>query len=168
MLFRSANYFNVAGADADGTELSITWRATGTTTLGATWTWLATRVTDAGFDSTAGATYVRGARLLRRPTHKLTLRAHHAIGAGGALDVVATRVGERDDRDFAAYPVTPVLLPAYTRVDLSATLPVGQHGVAAIVRVENLLEARYDEVARFRAPGRQAFVGLQVARWPLR
>ena len=163
-----ANYFNVAGADADGTELSLTWRATGAATFGATWTWLATRVTDAGFDSTAGATYVRGARLLRRPTHTVALRAHQAIGATGAVDVVATRVGERDDRDFAAYPVTPVVLPAYTRVDLSATLPVGHHGIAATMRVENLFDARYDEIARFRAPGRLAYVGLQVARVPLR
>lgn len=161
------NYFNVAGADADGTELTLTWHPTGATTLGATWTWLATRVTDAGFDSTAGATYVRGARLLRRPTHTLALRAHQALGTSGTLDLVATRIGERDDRDFAAYPVAPVVLPAYTRVDLSATMPIGA-GLSALVRVDNLLDARYDEIARFRAPGRLAFVGLQVARVPLR
>ena len=63
----------------------------------------------------------------------------------------------------AAYPVAPVVLPAYTRVDLSTTMPIGA-GLSALVRVDNLLDARYDEIARFRAPGRLAFVGLQVAR----
>jgi outer membrane receptor protein involved in Fe transport len=78
-----------------------------------------------------------------------------------------------------------VTLPAYTRVDLSgdvalAPTSAGRASATATLRVENLFDAQYTEVAGFnydfsrtddasmrrtgyRAPGRRALVGLRLA-----
>ena len=159
------NYYNVAGADANGVEVDAHWRAADRTTITGAWSWADTRVTEAGFDKSAGASYVKGERLLRRPPHTITLAASQAFGHGGSLRVSAVRVGERDDRDYAAYPVTALTLPAYAKVDLSAVVPVGGiTGLAIVARVDNAFGAKYEEVARFRAPGTIAFFGVRFER----
>jgi outer membrane receptor protein involved in Fe transport len=62
--------------------------------------------------------------------------------------------------------VTRVRLPAHTRVDASATLPLlgrpAATGLAATLRIENLLGARYEEVRGFPARGRSILVGLRA------
>lgn len=161
------NYFNVAGAQANGVELEAEYHGFDRLTLGASYAWTETRTTQAGFDSTTGANYVVGQKLIRRPPHALTFSAVRAIGAAGSVQLVALYTGKRDDRDFADYPATPVTLPAYTRVDLSGVVPFPAsiaRGTALLVRVDNLLDARYDEIARFPAPGRAVFVGVRVGK----
>ena len=159
------NYYNVAGAEANGAELELHWRAAAHTTITGAWSWTDTKVTKAGFDQTAGASYVKGARLLRRPAHTVTLGASQAFGHGGSVQLSALRVGERADRDYAAYPVVALTLPAYTKFDLSAIVPVrGIHGLAFVARVDNALGAKYEEIARYRAPGTLAFLGLRFER----
>ena len=67
---------------------------------------------------------------------------------------------------FATYPATPVTLPAYTVVDLSADFEVvraraARPGFTLTVRAENLLAEDYQEVWGFAAPGR-GYVGGRV------
>lgn len=157
------NYYNVAAADANGLELRADWRAGPGVTASLAYAWTDTRVTATGFDSSAGASYVKGERLIRRPPHTITASLARTFG-GAAVRVVAARVGERDDRDFAQYPVAPVTLPAYVKVDLSATIPTGMPGFAFQFRGDNVLDAKYDDVFGYRAPGATAFVGLQYRR----
>lgn len=159
------NYYNVAGATANGAEVEARWRAADRTTISGAWSWTDTKVTDAGFDKTSGASYVKGERLLRRPTSTLTLSANQAFGTAGNVNVTAIQVGERDDRDFAAYPVAAITLPAYTRVDVSAVVPVPTYaGFSIIARVDNALGAKYEEVVRYKAPGTVAFLGIRFER----
>ncbi|MBM4193714.1 MAG: TonB-dependent receptor [Gemmatimonadetes bacterium] len=173
------NYFNVAGARANGVELTATAAATATTSLTGSYTFLDTRVTAAGFDTSTGASFRRGDPLMRRPRHtasaSLGWRAapgNQATGSGARaliasdeLRLVVTRVGERTDRDFAAFPVAAVKLPAYVRADFALSLLIPRRpSMALTLRVENLLNARYEEVIRFGAPGRVFHVGMRRGR----
>ncbi|MFI5311232.1 MAG: TonB-dependent receptor plug domain-containing protein [Gemmatimonadales bacterium] len=160
------NYFNVAAADADGIELEAEYHGLDHLVLGGSFTWTDTRTTRAGFDSTAGANYVVGQPLIRRPPHTFTMSAAYVLGSA-SVQLVAVRVGQRQDRDYAAFPTAAVALPAYVKVDLSAVVPLPERisrRVALVARVDNLMDASYDEIARYPAPGRTVFVGARVGR----
>ena len=139
--------------------------------IGANYTYLDTEVIDAGFDSGDGATFVEGERLLRRPTSSLSATAMYRGWDRGVFSVVVNYVGDRDDRDFSPVfpdPPAPVVLPAYTTVDLAAQielLPRGtETGLMATLRLENVFDKEYVEVFGFPARGRTIFVGGRVSR----
>ncbi len=76
------------------------------------------------------------------------------------LDLTATAsfIGSRNNND-AKSTTAPIVLPAYTRVDLSATYRMSDT-VSAFARIENLFNARYQEVAGYNTAGVSAYVGL--------
>lgn len=161
------NYFNVAAADARGLELGGRLRLAGHLGLEAAYTWLDTEVEDPGFDSGPDAAFVAGDRLLRRPTHSARLGLHGPLPRGGTVRLDARWVGERDDRDFSSFPAERVVLDDYLRMDLAARLPLlrpgeGGAGLAATLRIDNLWDARYQEVRGFPAPGRTIVAGAEL------
>ncbi len=161
------NYYNVAAANANGVELEAMYRGFDRTTLSVSYAHSDTKVTAAGFDKGSGASYVVGQKLIRRPPNTVSVAAAHTFGSGGALQLVAARIGERDDRDFAVYPAAPITLPAFTKVDFSAVVPLQsarRSQVALVGRIDNLFDAKYQEIARFGAPGRQTFLGVRIGR----
>ena len=161
------NYYNVAGADADGVEFEAVYRGVSRWLFSGSYAWTGTRVTESGFDKSTGASYVKGEPLIRRAPHTFSLAATRSLPGDGSVRLIGTRVGARDDRDFASYPAAAVRLPAYMRVDGSVVvpLPAGLGGSAALVaRVDNALGASYQEIARFAAPGRVLFIGVRVGR----
>ncbi len=165
------NYFNVAAASSRGAELEGRAQAARGVEVWATATALRTRVDDAGLQTGAGATFVQGERLLRRPPVTWSAGVQLQRLARTRLDLAFTRVGERDDRDFASFPATPVALAAYSRLDVGGEYALargaGAWGATALTaRLENVLGARYEEVANFRAPGRVVLVGLRVGKAP--
>lgn len=155
------NYFNVAGATARSVEAEATYRTEGlAVTMG--YSFVNARADRTGFDSTAGASYVRGERLLRRAPHVISIAVARSF-AGIDARLTAQRVGGREDRDFTVYPAARVTLPAHTRVDGAVTVPLARAGVSATARVENLFGATYEDVVGFRAPGRLAVVGVRFS-----
>jgi vitamin B12 transporter len=163
------NYFNVAEADASGVEVEATIEPVTGLRIAGNYTYLRTRVINSGFDTEPGAVFVDGERLLRRPTHSFNVTADYTGWERGGVGVTLNRVGSRDDRDFAAFPVEPVVLDAYTTVALSGQLNVLQGGamgskLAWTFRVENLFDERYETVLGFPARGRTVLVGARVVR----
>ncbi len=161
------NFFNVAAASASGLETEAAAHR-GPVALRASWTWLRTRVLDAGLDQGPGAEFVKGERLLRRPTEMATLGARYAAGARVSLTTELKLVGNRAGRDFRTYPARRVVLPRYETLSLGADVelwaPEGDRpGVSLTVRGENLLNESYEEIVGFPAPGRALFVGGRVA-----
>jgi len=160
------NYANIAGASADGVELGGELAPTAGLSFGASYTYLHTEVTSAGFDSTGGATLAPGQPLVRRPGHAGRVDARYSTSRGSAW-LAVTYVGARADQDFSTFPATRVTLPAYARVDLALDLTLLRErgaapGVSATARVENLLDAAYDEVERFPARRRTVFIGAHL------
>ncbi|MDP3772932.1 MAG: TonB-dependent receptor [Gemmatimonadales bacterium] len=165
------NYRNIAGANARGVELEARLHPFRAATLTARYTYLHT---DSGVDgSTLAVGLGQRPRLLRRPTHAGSVTLDGRFGArlrGGATLLF---VGTRDDLDFRnADPVTfvprRVELPAHVRVDAGGEFDAvpargARPGLALTFRVENLLDARYEEVLYFRAPGWVALVGGRLS-----
>lgn len=159
------NYFNVAAADARGVEVDLDVRDE-RWSVGASWSWTDTEVTDSGFDQGEGATFVEGEQLLRRPRHRGSL---HAAAGFGRIEMSARvrHVGERHDRDFETFPATPAVLPDYRLVSLGGawrvTGPdVGGPSATVELRVENILDESYQELLGFPGPGRGIYVGASI------
>jgi vitamin B12 transporter len=159
------NYFNVGRAVARGTEVAGE-ASFGRLRFGLDWGWLDTEVLEAGFEGGDGAAFVEGSRLLRRPAHTVHLHGAYEAGWGGGwLDF--TTVGPRDDRDFSSFPATRVTLSRYTTLNAGLEMPLmhdgaGGPGLTLPVRGENLLDARYEEVVGFPAPGRGLYLGARL------
>ena len=154
------NFFNVARARARGLELSAAARL-GAASLAADWTWLDTRVLASGPDADPGADFVEGGQLLRRPAHSVHVHARVPLGLV-VVDGDVRVVGRREDRDFTAYPAARVSLPSYTTLNAGVEAPISK-GFVLSVRGENLLNASYQEVLGYAAPGRGLYVGARVA-----
>jgi vitamin B12 transporter len=160
------SFFNVAAASARGLEAAA-GVSLGDFRGGATWTWLDTEVTDAGFDDGPGATFVEGRPLLRRPARSATVEAAVLVGSSGRVGAQVSVVGSRADRDFTAFPARPVELPAYALLAASAEWSPfeagdGMPGLTLTARADNLLHERYEEVFGFRAPGRSLQLGASL------
>ena len=177
------NYFNVARTRARGLELETRANLPRGLTADAAFTYLEARVVDPGTSSATTALFAPGARLLRRPSHSLSAGVGYA-GTRGSLGLRALRVGPRADVYYAPdFTSARVTLPSYVRADVSGELrmtPTSSGRSAALtLRVENLFDALYTDVAGFnydfartddetlrqtgyRAPGRRALVGARL------
>lgn len=161
------NYFNIAEAASRGLELGANVTVARGLTLTGQYTLLDTEVIDSGFDEGAGANFVEGEALLRRPENQFRVAADWRGRGPLSANLSLLQVGERGDRDFSAFPAAPVELPSYTLVDASVEARLveagpGRPGFALILRGENLLDEDYQEVFGFRAPGRGIYVGGRV------
>jgi vitamin B12 transporter len=156
------NYFNVEGALADGLEATATATPWPGVSVTAGYTYLHTRVTRSGFDSTPDAAFAPGAALLRRPTHSADLRVRWSVAGGrlGTWLAGARYVGTRVDQDFSTFPFPRVRLSAYALMDVAFETGEirtggsrGGPGLRGTLRIENLFDRRYEEIRGF--PGRQ-------------
>lgn len=163
----SPNYRNVARASSRGLEVEAALHPAPGTTLSASYTWLRTRVDDAGLSSGAGATFVEGKALLRRPAHALRMDARTRVAGRAFLGVAVQYTGTRDDVDFRPFPSIRTTLAAYTlleadlAVDLRRTR-TGTPAVSALLRGENLLDADYRTVVGFPGRGRLVQAGVRL------
>ena len=65
------------------------------------------------------------------------------------------------DTDFSAFPARTVAMKAYSLVNLAGALKL--NGTLELYgRIENLANARYEEVYGFNTPGRAAYAGLRA------
>jgi len=162
------NYYNVVGAASRGVELDagLRWRSLD---AGASYTWLHTEVTNAGFDSGPGAELVDGERLLRRPAHTVAIRGGGAVGSRGRAYTSMSVVGTRADRSFdpATFAATREELPRYVLWTVGGEWDLLAGGgrrpsLSVSLRAENLLDEAYQEAWGFAAPGRQIYLGLSM------
>jgi vitamin B12 transporter len=162
---QTSNYFNVGGANANGVEASVQVRRIGPVEATASYTWLKTKVTDAGFEVSPDADFVTGQPLLRRPEHAVSVRVASDPRARGQAGVALTWVGARDDLRFSALdPTRRITLPSYATVDVSGSYNLRSArrgpGFALTGRVENLFDKAYAQVAGFPARSRTLLVGV--------
>lgn len=165
--FGDPNYENIAAANAGGLEFEATLPSVlgVVTTLGHTWT--DTRVARAGFDTTATANFVAGGRLLRRPAQVTSVQLRRTVSGLGTFTAAVVRTGSREDRRFATFPATVVVLEPFTTVDLAADLRVPFRigsGARILIRAENAANVRYEQIAGFASPGRILYAGLRLER----
>jgi vitamin B12 transporter len=160
------DYANIGRATSRGFEVEARTAQRGGFEGWIAYTRSRTRVVDAGFGSGAGATFVEGEPLLRRPTTTVTTGTTWRAPGGTTVSASANYVGTRPDRDFTTLPATPVELEAYTTVDLATEIPLSRTGsfipVAVMIRVLNVTDARFEPVLGYVAPGRVLSVGARM------
>jgi vitamin B12 transporter len=107
----------------------------------------------------AGAVRVRE---VRRPRHAGNLAAIAAVGRG-EVAFSANYVGPRRDSDFDSFPARDVTLGDYVLASLSGRVPIGK-SLDLTGRIENLFDARYEDVFGYRTQGLSAYAGVRF-RW---
>ena len=140
---------NVGRARMTGAEVALSGSVTASTWARASYTWLDTEDRDTGLP------------LLRRPRQRASVTFGGDLGRGASAELTGLWVGERDDVDATTY--LRVTSPAYLRLDVAVTGPRLLGGLSPFVRVTNLLDRDYDEVAGYPSPGRRFVAGLDVA-----
>ncbi len=162
----SPTYENVARATSRGVELLADLRLNRRATVSASYTYLRTRVQDAGFSTGTGDVFVEGKELIRRPSHSARLDGRFRPVDRLSLGLAANYTGAREDVDFQSFPSARTTLPAYLLVDadLSVSVRRAPHGphLAVTLRGENLLDRRYETVVGFPGRGRAVFAGARV------
>ncbi|MCW2285184.1 vitamin B12 transporter [Rhodoblastus acidophilus] len=105
---------------------------------------------------------ITGGVIARRP-HNMGAASLIYTGAPNLeVEGRVTFVGPNPDVSFNnyTYAQTPVVLPAYAKIDIYANYKL-DHGVSVIGRLENLSDARYQEIANYGVPGRAVYGGLK-------
>jgi len=156
------NYFNVAGAIADGIEASFDQKVTARIVFSANYTYLHTRVQQSGSPGDPDGLFVPGKPLIRRPAHTLVPQLVATLGTRARVTLGARWVGTRDDLDFSR-PTGQrrVTMRPYTR--LNAAAEYGRGRLLFTGRVENLLDDRAEQIPGFRDRGRNVLLGVRIA-----
>ena len=157
-------YANLAAATARGVERGAVVR-TSVAGVSAQYTWLRTRVTDAG--ASESPVFLAGEALVRRPAHsgRLGIEVTPVSRVRAFANLLVT--GRRDDVDFRTVPAERLTLPAVATVDLAADIDVvsgrgRRPDVALRFRVENLFDKAYDTIVGFAGRRRALFAGVRA------
>ncbi len=166
------NYYNLAAATSRGVEVTLRVVPISPLTLSASYTYTKTRVTDAGIDSSATASFVAGARLLRRPTNLASALASYSFRRPEtSLHFELSSIGDRDDRDFSdevTFIPKAVTLPSYIVAALAGNLGILRRSdnaapdVVLTARVDNLFDRKYQQIFGYASPRRTILVGAKV------
>lgn len=159
-------YANLAAASNRGIEATLAIvPMSGVTILGA-YTWLHTRVTDAG--ASTSPVFAQGQSLVRRPNHSARLGVRVEASRRASVAANLNVIGKRDDVDFGPFPAVRVTLPAYALVELAGRLELGGRGAAGsfavTARLTNLFDKRYESVVGFPGQRRMIVVGIEAQR----
>lgn len=156
---------NIQEAVSYGLETLLAVRITSAVAIGATYTFLRTRVTEDGGQSDTA--FVEGDELLRRPRHSGSAFID-LDGAGVRANLAAIIVGPRVDRDFAvSFAGDRVRMDGYVRVDLAVGYrlwsdPEERRSFDLKLLIQNLLDKDYSEVFSTSSPGFNALAGVEL------
>ncbi len=141
--YLTGNYRNIASATTAGVEVAASATIMPRVLTGSlTYTYLTAR------------DLATGLPLARRPGNSAKVSLTYTGIANLEATVSATLVGARFNDDAAT-----VRLPAYARVDLGTRYRVND-ALSLFGRVENLFNARYQEVSGYNTAGLSAYAGL--------
>lgn len=137
---------NVNRAKTLGLENSVAWTPVPELMLRASYTWL------------TAEDVATGSRLDRRPEHSGNFNVNYTFLKKLNANTNVKIVGPRPDKNFSSFPATPVTNPGYVKWDLGLSYDVCKnfsvHG-----RLDNVLDARHEEVFGFPSLGRTFWLG---------
>ncbi len=144
-------YVNVGRAVTRGIETTGQFAVNESFSIRASYTRMESKDEDTGLD------------LLRRPKDKFTAGMDLRLFGGLDCDVRLSRIGRRSDLDFNAWPSAPIVLEAYTLLDAVFSLPA-RPGVEIFLKLENILDQRYEMIYGYGAPGFCAYAGIRIGK----
>lgn len=121
-------------------------------------------------DLTLRAAYTRqnardlsnGTELLRRPKDKFTAAVEGRLFKAGSFRVSFEHLGPRQDMDYSSWISAPVSLPRVTLVGALVAFDISP-GLEVHFNAENLLDAHYQTVFGYGAPGRSLSAGFLLS-----
>jgi vitamin B12 transporter len=146
-------YLNIGRARTRGLEVSLESRPGGpdeSLTFRTSYTRLAAR------------NEVSGALLLRRPRDKFSAELGARIFKRTDLTASVLYVGRRTDRDYSVFPYEDVELPGYVLVGAILSASVNS-ALDLYVRLDNILNARYEAIWGYGTPGFSLIGGFRLA-----
>ena len=158
------SYANLTGASSNGYEAELALSPSSNWRGSASYTIVNPRVTEVPPGYQGGDNV--GDALIRRPSHSGSVVVNYSRPASAGVGAALNFVGKRADTDFAQFPSPRVTLPAYTKLDISAEVPIAMRsrgGLTLNARVENALNKRYEDALHFAAPGRTLLVGARAS-----
>jgi vitamin B12 transporter len=102
-----------------------------------------------------------GTALMRRPNDLLSAGADWIPGDRWAIHLAVVYTGERADRDYSSWIARDVTLASYTLANAAISYRIAA-GWQAFVRLDNILNARYEPVFGYGAPGFCIYAGFQI------
>lgn len=150
LIVGGCNPQNVGSARVSGASLELSGAPAGGWQVLANLTW------------TDGVDRSTGLPLLRLPRWAASVVLRRELGGDNALVVLASYVGEREDLDFSSFPASRVTLPGYVTVGLRYEMAASD--VRVSIGVDNLLDASYETLRGYPAPGRTFFVHVTSRR----
>ena len=145
----TSSYKNVFKATARGVELTGRYRGIAGTSLRAYYTF------------TDSKDHESDEQLLRRPRHSGGIVLDRRVRPGIDLNLSFRFAGERRDNDFSTWPATPVTLDGYGIVNVAANWKITPN-IQLFGRIDNLLDAEYEEVLGYGTVGITGYVGVKV------
>ena len=100
-------------------------------------------------------------QLLRRPRHSGGIVLDQRVRQGVDLNMSFRFWGERRDNDFSTWPATPVTLDGYGTVNVAANWKVTPN-IQLFGRIDNLLNAEYEEILGYGTVGITGYIGVKV------
>jgi vitamin B12 transporter len=149
------NFLNIQEAESSGLEVGFQVWLPWQLRLDGSYTFLETKVIDDG--GIGGTLFPPGQPLLRRPKHQGSVGVTY-LGERWTVAFIANVVGPALDRDFSRPGSPRVTLPGHAKLDLAASYVLLQNvrGVKSLrlqLKIDNLLDAAYEEALGFSAPG---------------
>jgi vitamin B12 transporter len=102
-----------------------------------------------------------GSALLRRPREKFAALFDGTFVKKWAASLSVVFTGRRPDQDFSAYPARDVTLPGYWLIGASLSCDIVPR-LQAFIRLDNLLDVRYETVFGYGSPGFSASGGINL------
>jgi vitamin B12 transporter len=151
-------------SERSGIEVALRAQLTASLRFGASYTYLDATGPDPNLDPTGTVQFPE----VRRPRHAGRADLTYVFADGrGSVNVAAIYNGRMQDNagfstpDFPFFTTSRVTLDDYWLIDVAASYKL-QKGVELFARVENALDAQYEEVFGFNTPGIAAFAGLRL------
>lgn len=141
----TSRFANLNRARISGLEASCDWRIVAGLRGHAAYTYLHTQ--DVQY----------GRQLLRRPRHALGASLSYHAPSGLAAALATTFVGRRLDYDELLWTIAEN--SAFNQVGLTLSFPLPKH-FSLFCRVDNALNARFEEVLGYPAPPRRLMLGV--------
>ena len=145
----TSSYKNVFKATSRGMELTGRYAGTTGTSLRAYYTF------------TDSKDHESDEQLLRRPRHSGGIVLDQRVRPGIDLNLSYRFAGERRDNDFSTWPATPVTLDGYGIVNVAANWKITPN-IQLFGRIDNLLDAEYEEILGYGTVGITGYLGIRV------
>ncbi len=99
--------------------------------------------------------------LLRIPRTKISYLVDYSVSEKAKINLEIIYISKRDDKNFSSFPAKEVSLPSYTLVNLAAHYDI-LNFLRLFGRIENLFDAKYEEVFGYGTAGFAIFGGLKI------